>query len=119
MKMDEYQDLASRTMSDYANDNFATAVYSMGLAGEAGEVVDYLKKVVGHGHPLDKDILSKELGDVLWYVAALCAHNGLSMSEVAQGNVDKLKVRYPDGFSSERSISRTDEVGAQSIAPVC
>ena len=119
MKMDEYQQLAARTMSGYENNRFATAVYSMGLAGEAGEVVDYLKKVVGHDHPLDKDTLSKELGDVLWYVAALCSHHELSMSDVAQGNVDKLKARYPDGFSSERSISRTDKVGAQSIAPVC
>lgn len=111
MKMDEYQSLAVRTKPEYANDKFATAVFSMGLAGEAGEVVDYLKKVVGHDHPLDKSVLSKELGDVLWYVAALCDHHGLSMSDLAQGNIDKLKARYPEGFTSEKSRNRAEERG--------
>ena len=108
MKMDEYQSLAARTKPEYINDKFGTAVFSMGLAGEAGEVVDYLKKVVGHGHLLDKDVLSKELGDVMWYVASLCEHHGLSMSDVARKNIDKLKARYPDGFTSEKSINRSD-----------
>jgi NTP pyrophosphatase (non-canonical NTP hydrolase) len=126
MKMNEYQVLATRTKRSYANPHYATAVLSMGLAGEAGEVVDYLKKVVGHDHPLDKDVLKKELGDVLWYVAALCDQHEISMGDVAQANVDKLMARYPEGFSTDDSLSRRDQresdaksVSQQTNVPAC
>ena len=81
----------------------------MGLAGESGEVCDYLKKVVFHGHELDKDQLCKELGDVLWYVATLATTAGLSLGEIARANVVKLQLRYPDGFDSTRSMNRAGE----------
>ena len=106
---DKYQKDSSATsgaFQDLYSDQARLAIAGLGLAGEAGEVVDYLKKVVGHGHKLDKDKLVKELGDVLWYVAEICSAINADMSDVAQQNIDKLKARYPDGFSSERSINR-------------
>ena len=105
----QYQKESSATsgaFQDLYSDQARLAIAGLGLAGEAGEVVDYLKKVVGHGHKLDKDKLVKELGDVLWYVAEICSAINADMSDVAQQNMDKLKARYPDGFSSERSINR-------------
>ena len=96
----------SGAFQDLYSDQARLAIAGLGLAGEAGEVVDYLKKVVGHGHKLDRDKLVKELGDVLWYVAEICSAINADMSDVAQQNIDKLKDRYPDGFSSERSINR-------------
>ena len=105
----KYQKDSSATsgaFQDLYSDQARLAIAGLGLAGEAGEVVDYLKKVVGHGHKLDKDKLVKELGDVLWYVAEICSAINADMSDVAQQNMDKLKARYPDGFSSERSINR-------------
>ena len=96
----------SGAFQDLYSDQARLAIAGLGLAGEAGEVVDYLKKVVGHGHKLDRDKLVKELGDVLWYVAEICSAINADMSDVAQQNIDKLKARYPDGFSSERSINR-------------
>jgi NTP pyrophosphatase (non-canonical NTP hydrolase) len=105
----KYQKDSSATsgaFQDLYSDQARLAIAGLGLAGEAGEVVDYLKKVVGHGHKLDKDKLVKELGDVLWYVAEICSAINADMSDVAQQNIDKLKARYPDGFSSERSINR-------------
>ena len=162
------------------------SAYALGLAGEAGEVVDLLKKSWGHGHPLDVEKLKKELGDCLWYVVALalqfgipidritprrliddtapehrgsrplliirtvgrvCAmlqrewyeergaflyrasaekvltrdlkyiwdqleqlglEHGLTLGSILQANVDKLRLRYPDGFSTEASIARVD-----------
>ena len=108
MDFAEYQEAATRTKRSYKNKNFGLAVYSMGLAGEAGETVDYLKKVVGHDHDIEMSVVEKELGDVLWYVAALCDELGLDMSNVAQRNVDKLKKRYPEGFSADASRNRAE-----------
>lgn len=82
------------------------AVYSLGLAGEAGETVDLLKKYLGHGHELDRLKVQKELGDVLWYLAAIATVLGIDLDHVAHVNVEKLKARYPEGFSHEASRNR-------------
>lgn len=108
MDMNDYQVKAIRTAGTYDSDFKELAVLALGVAGEAGEVADYIKKVVGHGHALDKDKLTKELGDVLWYVAVLSSVVGVNLETVARVNIDKLKARYPDGFSSDRSINRKD-----------
>ncbi|AAK94361.1 MazG-like pyrophosphatase [Myxococcus phage Mx8] len=80
----------------------------LGLTGEAGEVADHVKKFVGHGHDLDVEKVKKELGDVLWYVAVIAARLDLDLGDVAAANVEKLRKRYPDGFSTEASKARVD-----------
>jgi NTP pyrophosphatase (non-canonical NTP hydrolase) len=82
------------------------AIASMGLAGESGEVIDYLKKWVGHGHELDREYVEKELGDVLWYLAEIATALEMDISTIAKKNADKLNSRYPQGFSTDRSINR-------------
>lgn len=82
---------------------------ALGLAGEAGEVADLLKKHVHHHKPLDRSALVKELGDVLWYLAFLCEANGLTLEEVASANAEKLRARYPDGFTTTAANARADE----------
>jgi NTP pyrophosphatase (non-canonical NTP hydrolase) len=82
---------------------------ALGLCGEAGEVAEQLKKHFFHGHSLDKAKLSSELGDVLWYWVLLCDTLGLSMESVVRGNVEKLRRRYPEGFSTQHSINRAEE----------
>lgn len=109
MNFGEYQKLAMRTagaMSDKDDKDKAYMIGGLGIAGEAGEVADYLKKVFGHGHPLDKIKLKKELGDVLWYSAYLATLADMTLEEVAEANIDKLKERYPDGFKTELSMNR-------------
>ncbi len=103
---DEYQRLARRTLNQNVEDSMRFANLGMGLAGESGEVCDYLKKVVFHGHSLDADKLKDELGDVLWYLANLADTTGLSLSEVAEHNIEKLRQRYPDGFAADKSRYR-------------
>lgn len=76
----------------------ARVIFALGLAGEAGEVADYLKKVIGHGREFDRDKLVDELGDVLWYVSQLAHIHGITMSEIMFANRKKLTGRYPDGF---------------------
>lgn len=74
---------------------------SLGLAGEAGEFANKIKKWAWHGSTLTPDAVADELGDVLWYVADLASAYGLTLDDVATGNVEKLWQRFPDGFTAD------------------
>ncbi len=78
----------------------------LGLAGEAGEFNDAIKKVIYHGHNPDTEKLTFELGDILWYISLACYALDLELDEVAIKNIDKLTKRYPKGFTSKDSINR-------------
>lgn len=107
MKLNDYQELAKRTQPlDFPSK--LAANFSMGLCGETGETVDYIKKVIFHGHALDKEHLTKELGDILWYIANLSDVYGIKLEEIAEVNIEKLKSRYPEGFSIDKSVNRID-----------
>jgi NTP pyrophosphatase (non-canonical NTP hydrolase) len=93
-----YQALAAQWAKPTDDRREELAKDALGVAGEAGEVADLLKKHLFHGIDLDVSKLRSELGDVLWYVAALARHAGLSLEDVATSNLDKLQARYPDGF---------------------
>ena len=80
--------------------------YTLGLAGESGEIVDAVKKHVQYGAELDKVNIKEEIGDCLWFIANLCRLFDWSMEEIMQLNIDKLKLRYPDKFTFEKSKNR-------------
>lgn len=102
-----YQILAQRTSKE--KDREGKLVYgSLGLNGEAGEVADLIKKYMYHGRVLEKDKVVEELGDVLWYIAEVASGLGVSLEEMASLNISKLRKRYPEGFSEERSKNRDD-----------
>ena len=103
MTINEYQKLAMRTANSECL-NLSNA--GLGLAGEAGECADMIKKHLHHNHPLDKDHLVKELGDVAWYLALACTVLGVDMESMLIANIEKLKNRYPEGFTAERSLHR-------------
>lgn len=109
MDMNTYQALALRTCNPALDAQQRLTNGALGLAGESGEAADLVKKHLFHGHALEEDKLKKELGDVLWYVALLADALGLSLGEVAQHNVDKLRARYPEGFDAQRSQRRGQE----------
>ena len=108
MNLNEYQNLSTRTMDPALWPNQALTNYGMGLIGEAAEVLDHLKKVIFHGHSVEHDKVREELGDVLFYLSAIASTLGIELNGVAQKNVDKLKKRYPTGFSKARSINREE-----------
>lgn len=112
MNFEEYQQLAERTANvshkGLRDKECRLINFGLGISGEAGEVTDCIKKVVFHNHNLDIEYLKKELGDVLWYVATLATTLDLSLEKIAITNIEKLKKRYPDGFSEEKSINRTE-----------
>ncbi len=106
MTLNEYEALAQRT-SNKALDNKGHLFNGvLGLAGEAGECADLLKKHCYQDARPIHDALIDELGDVMWYVAETAAAMGVSLEEVALRNVEKLKKRYPEGFEAERSLHR-------------
>lgn len=114
MKANEYQSLASRTLIDEPDfdispENVMISWNALGLAGEAGEVVDLIKKGIYHQQGIDKDKVKKELGDVLWYLSALCKQFDFTLEEVMEANINKLKARFPDGYSSERTTFKDGE----------
>lgn len=83
---------------------------ALGLAGEAGESADLIKKWLHHDRPLDVDKARKEAGDVLFYVALYAKGLGVNLSDIAQENIDKLTARYPSGhFTAQDSINKADE----------
>ena len=108
MNMNDFQREALRTAGDPTPDGWLFEKL-LGLSEEVGEVLALIKKAEFHGRELDRDALKKELGDVLWYVAAIAHWYGFDLSDVASANVEKLRKRYPDGFSVERSVNRGDE----------
>ncbi len=106
MNVNEYQELAMTTLNPELNKKDVLINSVMGLCGESGEAIDIVKKWLAQGHELDKERLSKELGDIAWYLAEAATALDLSLEQILQANIDKLKKRYPDGFDSKRSIVR-------------
>lgn len=109
MELNKYHKLAMRTdypVSEHGGLRKIQGV--MGLNGEAGEAIEVVKKEVFQGHPDDDNRLLEELGDCLWYIVQTADAIGKTLEEVAQYNIDKLKVRFPDGFTPEASIERKD-----------
>lgn len=110
MQASEYVNEVLRTLDNpskaKASLGMHIACMTLGLTGEAGEVADIIKKHIWHDHPLDREALKKELGDVLWYLVAISELYGISLDEVMQSNIAKLRKRYPDGFDVNKSINR-------------
>lgn len=112
MTLNEYQTEAMRTASGIAIADSENLILNgaMGLNGEAGEVIDMLKKYMFQGHPLDTEHIAKELGDCLWYLAVCAKGAGYTFDEIAQMNVSKLRKRYPNGFEVENRYIELKEI---------
>lgn len=107
MDIGEYTKEVHRTCS-VSDPKELLTLTALGIAGESGEVVDTVKKVLYHAHELDVSHLCKELGDLLWYMVLLCDTVGLTLDDVMQTNVEKLRRRYPEGFDPQRSQIRQE-----------
>ena len=106
MEANEYQRLAMTTLNPELEKRDVLINSVMGLRGEAGEAIDIVKKWMAHGHELDRDHLAKELGDIAWYLAEAATALDLSLEDILQENLEKLRKRYPQGFDSNRSQTR-------------
>ena len=109
MNANEYQQLAMRTLNPELSRKDVLINSVMGLCGESGEAIDIVKKWLAQGHELDKKKLAKELGDIAWYLAEAATALDMPLGDILQGNLDKLKARYPEGFEADRSRIRLQD----------
>ncbi|MBE6935827.1 MAG: nucleotide pyrophosphohydrolase [Ruminococcaceae bacterium] len=106
MTINEYQTLAMTTLNPDLTKREVLINSVMGLCGESGEAIDIVKKWMAQGHELDREHLAKELGDIAWYLAEAATALDLPLEEILQANIEKLRRRYSEGFSRERSTLR-------------
>lgn len=109
MTINEYQALAITTLNKKLDRTQMLTNGVMGLCGEAGESSDIVKKHLFQGHALDREKLIDELGDVAWYLAETAYALDVKLEDVMAHNIEKLKKRYPEGFSADRSVNREEK----------
>lgn len=112
MTLNEYQGLAHITRNRALSPDDHLLNGCLGLAGEAGECADLVKKCFFQDGRDIREKLYEELGDVLWYVAETAGAMGWDMDSIARANIGKLRKRYPEGFEAEKSLHR-DESGVR------
>lgn len=106
MTLDEYQVAATRTLNTKLSDTERLLDAAAGLAEESGEILGLVRKHAFQAHPLAADRLRTELGDALWCLSIAASSAGITLEDVAQANVAKLRTRYPDGYSDRASLER-------------
>ena len=109
MTANEYQKLAMTTLNPALSKKDVLIKGVMGQCGESGEAIDIVKNNLAQGHPLDREKLLKELGDIAWYLAETATALDVSLEEVLERNIQKLRQRYPQGFETAKSIHRSED----------
>lgn len=106
--IESFEVFDSGQMNDYQRAAASTAIYkqehaviypALGLAAEAGEVANKVKKILRDGN-FDREAIADEVGDCLWYIAALCRDLNVDMQDIANNNIKKLKDRQQRGVLS-------------------
>ncbi len=97
MTFDDYQKIALTTAENDSDPLTEKTIWAMGIAGEAGEVIEKWKKIVAYkeGKITKEDIqdLTKELGDIVWYIAVFANSIGITFNEIIETNIAKLSDR--------------------------
>jgi NTP pyrophosphatase (non-canonical NTP hydrolase) len=116
MDEDKYSDFVwSRTKDGLAiiegmNPTAAEFLHAaIGVSGEAGELLDAIKKYVIYGKPLDRANVIEELGDIEFYLQMMRTALRIEHHEIIEANVSKLSKRYPQGYTDRDAIERKDK----------
>ena len=100
MRPNEYQELVKRTAADYDDKTKEISNWGLGIAGEAGDVASCIKKTYFHNND-QTDGIRQNLGDTMWYMAMICNFYGWKLEDIMAENIDKLKKRFPEGFTEK------------------
>lgn len=108
MTLDDYQTASARTTNARLSGTERLLDAAAGLAEESGEILGLVRKHAYQSHPLDREKLTTELGDALWCLAMTARSAGITLEQVADANIAKLRSRYPGGFSDTASRERRE-----------
>lgn len=103
----EYQAFCRKGILEATQEREPVVGFALGLTGEAGEVVDDIKKRIFHGREIPLEHTELELGDVLWYVANIASEYGFTLEDIIRKNMDKLLKRYPDKYCAKYQFSKS------------
>ena len=106
MTINEYQKRSYTNIKPHTDFKDEALDYSIGLCEETGEVMNHIKHKFWGSESIDRNKFAKEIGDVLWYLSALCTLFNLDLEAIAKLNIEKLEYRFKDGYSIENSKAR-------------
>lgn len=106
MNLKEYSINAERTCPDLGSQFNNEMHMALGIATEAGELLDVYKKNFAYGKPMDYINVREEIGDLMWYTINLCRLLGVDLESELDINISKLRTRYPERFDSDHAINR-------------
>lgn len=115
MNFHEYQAAALRTCNQMPTQTLDLVHAQLGMCTEVGEFATEVKRLFAYNRPLTdemRDHMVEELGDALWYFAVAADALGVSMRAMAEKNIAKLQLRYPEKYSDELAEARLDKGGA-------
>lgn len=115
-----YQEFCKTTSKKFDNPEKEIMTWGLGVSGEAGDIAGCIKKTFSHGND-QKAGIKENLGDTLWYIAMICNFFDWNLEDVLNENMEKLKKRYPQGFTEKdagRSGNRIDWNEKNKIHPV-
>jgi NTP pyrophosphatase (non-canonical NTP hydrolase) len=98
----DYQKFCKTIAKKFNDPEKEIMTWGLGISGEAGDVAGCIKKTYSHGND-QKSGIRENIGDTLWYAAAICNFFGWDLAEILDENVSKLGKRYPKGFTSKRA----------------
>lgn len=106
MEFKDYQKRSYTAIQPHENEKDEILNWAVGLSEEVGEIMNHIKHRFWGKEPFDQEEMAKELGDVLWYTAALSTTLNLNLDTIADLNVSKLEHRFGGSFSVQKSMAR-------------
>ncbi|MBN1644985.1 nucleoside triphosphate pyrophosphohydrolase family protein [Candidatus Woesearchaeota archaeon] len=98
ISLKEYQEFCKLTAKKFDTPEHEIFTWGPGITGEAGDVASGIKKTYAHKND-KRDGIKENLGDTLWYMAMICNFFGWNLEDVLAESMQKLKNRYPNGFT--------------------
>jgi NTP pyrophosphatase (non-canonical NTP hydrolase) len=106
MNIKEYKEESSRTCPDLGSDLNNQLHMAIGASTETNELLDAYKKWFAYGKEIDLVNVKEEIFDTCWYLFNLCRMLDIDIEQGLQNNIDKLRARYPEKFTSEKALNR-------------
>lgn len=102
----EYQNKVNRTRANLDSNLMDNIHMVLGMQTESAEIADVFKKKLAYAKDIDLINVQEELGDIMWYIANMCNINEWNLEDILLQNINKLNIRFPEGFSQDLALNR-------------